>query len=486
MVAFGCGQVEKPHDVPGDQVPGHQGPGIGVTGDEPASVETVLPEGGTAVQWAMAGQLTVDQSGVFWTASCGKVIATSAGESRRYDWFDSAIPERLYRIVVDAQNRIWFLGYDAPLVMLERGVWRELAVDGWSLAAIGADGSAWVQRIRFRADGDSDSVVQKVWPQTEPEIATPTGAILSLVASEPGVVWISTDRGNYRWADGAWSGPFAPDLLFLEYDPRQNVLWSDSGPVRLRWTGKTLEREPLVNNPSRFEGGAGRVIGFDERGRLVTAWEGEVRWFMQGELDDRIATGSPELPGVVLGGNGNVYLTSASEILALQDREFVPVERLARFDVRAEFPWRRAFASALRDAAADVTRGDLVAPTREVVGKNVRFVGSIRTSFESAALEVEGEVIPRTWVEAAREYGLFAAEKGLTPFGADTGIDPLLAPEQHLEPWELHGFLETGSCFGHLDGATRQFWLIEGYPLDLAPNARDALATELRERNPIP
>jgi hypothetical protein len=50
----------------------------------------------------------------------------------------------------------------------------------------------------------------------------------------------------------------------------------------------------------------------------------------------------------------------------------------------------------------------------------------------------------------------------------------------------LYGYFEAGGCFGHLGSATRQFWVVEGYPESLDAIRRQSLQAELRARYPNP
>jgi hypothetical protein len=159
---------------------------------------------------------------------------------------------------------------------------------------------------------------------------------------------------------------------------------------------------------------------------------------------------------------------------------------LARFDPAVEFSWRaQPFGATLAAPVIEATDSDFSAPGRPLlIGSKLHVSGTAFGGFETAGLQIDGSIVPDTWANSAGEFSTFMSERGLSAFQA---VDEMTnTPDPNAPAWDLYGYFEAGTCFGHLDGMTRQFWVVEGYPADMPATERQALESELRERYAIP
>ena len=442
---------------------------------------TILPETGTPMGelYLSMSQMVVDESEVVWAASyCEGLFAADGYVVKRYTWLDSPLPEGQLQLLVDAQNRTWVMG-ERSLSVVEAGAFRSIYSGPIGLFTVGRDGSAWIYGTDTASDPALSPFVRQVWPTLGETIRTPEDRMYSIAAAEPNTLWAANDNGVYRWDGQSWSSPSLSDAAFILYDPRHDVA-SFNGD-RLRWNGSSFELDPTLD-PSMQ--GFGQQIGFDKEGLLVLVNDTTVRWVADGEVE-RVQE-LPEFGRTLVGALGprdDLYLATETALAKLSGVELSPVRAVYRFDPETQFAWRsQPFRQTLDAPSVDVTRAELAQPNATTFGTKLHVVGDWVGGFEFAALRIDDQVLPTTWVDAARETWTFMLDRGLSPITMADEATGEVPPSP--SPWDLYGYLETGTCFGHDGGTTRQFWIVEAYPTSMPAAERAELASAFRERFP--
>lgn len=447
-----------------------------------ASSQTGLPSEGRVLgelSLSSASQMLVDDTGVIWLTGCEGLFAVQGLAIRRYTWLDSPLPEGALQLSLDGSNRIWVFSPGEPLAVIEAGEFRTVYDGGSRQFSVSRDGTAWVTGSD-PFEEFSRTWIRQVYPALGPKLDTLDPDVNAIAAGDGGSLWVATNSGIYRWSGSAWAGPFAPDLHEINYDARQDILYSDN--ERLLWNGTTLEREPLMADPSP---GYGQQVGFDARGRLVTVSNSAVRWFEGGQVTESQPLSFPQTPVSALGPDGSLFLASSTSISKLDAAAITPLVNIRPFNPDVEFPWRaQAFGLALATPTFDVSRGELANPSPELIGQKVHVQGAVYADYESTGVVVDGRVLPSTVAEPAEEVSTFLEERGEAPFFKWPESREAVADPANATLWDLYGYLEAGSCFGW--AATRQFWIVEGYPIDMSSNERTSLASDLRARYPEP
>jgi hypothetical protein len=508
LLALSCGKANSPQSsssshwlnceaaadcsaLGGGAYCGEQGYCVGPSG-EPLAVdgsgaaasgaETLLPSGGSSLEslaLSQPRQMVVDEAGVIWLIGCEGLFAIQGSEIRRYTWVDSALPEAYVDLLVDAQNRLWLFSSGRSLQVIERGEFRTVAEGAVAQFSVARDGSVWI------AGSDAFEEFSRTWvrqvsPALGEKLTVPEAEVYGLAADSDGSLWVATRGGIYRWSGAAWAGPLGLDSVFVNYDPRQDVV--STGNERLHWNGTGVSREPLLPDPSPDYG---QQLGFDDRGRLITVDLSAVRWIENGQVAEIVAlSGLDRTPTSALGPNGSVYLATDSRISRLAAGRLTQLLNVTPFEPDVQFSWRvQPFGRTLADPSIDMSYPQLAEPARDAVGVKVHVRGVAFGGFETAGVVVDGSTLPSTWADAADELWSFMSERGRSPF---IELPERLGPSQprveEAPPWDVYGYLETGTCFGV--GTTRQFWMVEGYPVDMPAAEREALAAGLRARYP--
>jgi hypothetical protein len=456
---------------------------LAVGGSEAAaSSQTRLPSEGQALaelSLSSANQMLVDETGVIWVSACEGLFAVKGREVRRYTWFDSPLPQGPLQLSVDESNRIWVFSPGESLVVIDDGVFRTVYDRGSAQFSVSRDGTAWVTGSE-PFEEFSHVWARHVYPTLGPEIDVPDPGVNVIAAGAGGSLWAATSTGIFHWSGSAWAGPFAPAVSLFNYDARQDVAYSDY--ERLRWNGMSVEREPLLADGSPPPG---QQVGSDARGRLVTVSSSAVLWIEDGQVTERQSLSLTQTPLGAIGPDGALYLASDSSI----SKRGAASTRLATihpFNPQLEFPWRaQPFGRTLATPTVDATREDLMNPSPQLIGQKLHVQGVAFGGFETAGVIVGGRVIPSTWAEPASELSSFLSERGRSPFvEISNGLEVGGVSLDDVTPWDLYGYLEAGSCFPQ--GERRQFWMVEGYPTDMASSERSSLASDLRARYPEP
>jgi hypothetical protein len=443
-----------------------------------------LPPGGTVVPELLGDpRVDVDQDGVLWLSGCEGLRAVTETEIVSYRWNDTPLPEGFFQLVIDAQNRKWFLGDRneadgavRTLSVIDGGEWRVVYEGDLRSFSVNADGTAW-------GTGVSKGVtwVQQLYPRTGERIDAPVRRLAELAAGAAGSVWLKGEgelmNGVFHWADGTWTLPSRADDSVLSYEARADVLWLDSNPrQRLTWTAQGVEMQPLLLPP-----GANPLF-FDPSGRTLARDRDSLVWISDGVVDETLPDDGRIL-SLAAGPAGDVYAVGEAEIRRYQQGEWNTVSSLVPFDEGVAFPWRAAsFGHVLRETSLEASGGDLRAAPPRVLGKKLHASARPYAGYGTAAFEVDGAYLPTTTVEVAGEFSSFADEKSL---GIYADLTRSLSDGQ--ETWDLYGYLETGTCFPFLGSGgpkTRRFWIVEGYPASMPAAEREALQSELRERYP--
>jgi hypothetical protein len=446
----------------------------------PPALAAPLPPGGTSVARVTGplSQLVATQSGVLWLlSSCEGLYALSGSEIRRYTGFDSVLPEQIYDVRVDAQDRLWVYGassddgFSATLTIAEDGEWHSGLASGVSQFSVNADGTAWI----VTTDAEDQRFARPVLPELGALVPLPERSS-SIAAGPSGSFWLGADDGIYRWSAGSWVGPAGPtETSSLLYDPRRDVLVADgASPVTVSWTGTSIEARPL----SRPAGAS--LLGIDESGREVALDEQRLVWLRDGVVVESLDV--ERQAQIALAPGSGVYVASAGHVSRYRDGLEEPVLELFAFDERTAFPWRGlSYDRVLAAPSIDATDEDVRAAATELQGTKIHVRGRAVSGFEMSALEMDGSTVPSTWLASARELRDFYEQVGLELH------QPIAEPPAAVADavdWDLYGYLETGTCFGHLGGNRRQFWVVEGYPTSLQPARRQELESELRARYP--
>jgi hypothetical protein len=447
-----------------------------------ASSQTPLPSEGRVLpelSLSSANQMLVDETGVVWLSACEGLFAVKGSEIHRYTWIDSPLPQGPLQLSVDGSNRVWAFSPHEPLVVIEDGAFRTVYDLGSPLFSVSRDGTAWVTGSE-PFEEFSRVWTRQVYPTLGPRIDVPDPGVNAIAAGGGGSLWVATGTGLYRWSGSAWAGPLAPDVNLIHYDARQDVLYSDS--ERLRWNGTSLEREPLLLDASPA---SSEQIGFDARGRLITVSDSAVRWIEAGQVAESQPLSLTQAPIGAIGPDGSLYLASSDSVSRLVGAAMRQLARIRPFDPEVEFPWRaQPFGLTLADPSREATRQDLANPTPQIIGVKVHVQGAIYADYESTGVVVGGQVLPSTSAKAADEVSTFLEERGEPPFFKWPESREAVADPANATIWDLYGYLEAGSCFDW--AATRQFWVVEGYPMDMSTNERTSLAADLRARYPEP
>lgn len=295
-----------------------------------------LPAGGrcsSGVHLVTGGydQFAVTTTGALWFRDGDGVIAVNGDTIRRYDASNAPLPQLVSRVFVDALDRVWIEGEtrasgpaDQAIVVLDDGEWRELLQgEPGTLLGVSGTGTAWV--VRTHGDplsGEAPLYVQTIFPALGDELELPTddgiaGGNLSL--DREGAIWwfVYPDTG-YRWADGAWSGPFAWTLG--GFSSSNGVNWSraDDGIHIIEWTGSAIS-DRLI--PADLEGAG--FVGFASDFDALYGTASSLRWMRDGQ--PRPSMSLPAIANVLVGPNGEAYVTTSDGVYREVDGQLVLV-----------------------------------------------------------------------------------------------------------------------------------------------------------------
>ena len=211
-----------------------------------------------------------------------------------------------------------------------------------------------------------------------------------------------------------------------------------------------------------------------------------LHWIVDGQSEQTMTVAGLATQYRAIGPAGALYLANESIIEKVTDGELSQEAQLSRFDPELDFPWRaQPFGDTLAAPAVDVSASELSDSAAEFFGVKVRIAGIPYGGFETAGVWVGDRSLSSTSVETAFELSSFLSDSA---HSISVGIPEeatSLAEALGNEPLrDLYGYMETGSCFGHLSSLRRQFWIVEGYPQDMPAAEREGLAAALRALHP--
>lgn len=287
----------------------------------------------------LSNLLAIDHDDALWFAACGGVVVLHEGQSRFYD-ASAGIPESVSSVWVDANNRKWLAGSaitGSTLGVLEHGAFRSvLTAQDSTYIRPAANGVVW------SVEGNaslSSMKARQLSPLNGPMLPVPTGAegiAFSAVTDHDGALWLTAIRFEgtdvYRWANGAWTGPFAlQQRHFLQYSVEQDALWSfvDDDARRLgrvRWVNGRAEQQ--IEEGLGHDGAV--FLGFDRDGRQIWIADEAIVWARDGIVSEARAM-PDDAYSAMLGWNDSVFLLSPSAVYRLDGAEITQVVELDDF-----------------------------------------------------------------------------------------------------------------------------------------------------------